>query len=915
MQRTLCLILSVLLVVVAALAVGQWVTRTDVSAATPINFGEVISASIASVGESDNYTFSGDVNDTVLVRLEDTGGETSFYAKMGLYAPDGSLVASQYSTGSYEVQQTLAASGTYSILVSDENLNSTGTYNVYIERINNPSSSTPITYGNVTSGSINSSPEVKVYTFSGDVNDTVLIRLEDTGAVASFYAKIRLYAPDGSLVASQYSTGSYEVQQTLATSGTYSILVSDENLNSTGTYELVVTRRNATQNQPPDQPGNVSPSETASGVSVAPTLGSTSFSDPDAGDSQAASQWQVTSVSGDYSSPVYDSGEDSSNLNEMDVPAGILQGNTTYYWRVRYQDSGGNWSEWSAETRFRTTNDSFTDSVALPGEAFKDPETTVFSGIFAVIFVLVFYFAATLFNSTFKENYGMIHEWIGRVSRQLGSIDRNVREKTSGLPHFSGRMKIYLRAAAIVILSAILYSLIDPSFGFNVKGLAFFVAMVVSVGIVTLAYEGVQVVLMTRRFSIPAGFKFFWMALIIAAICVGTSRAIDFHPGIIYGFVGAATVLSVKRPDKRQESVAILLGTAVLLAAAICAFYMRGLTQNAADRSDHFWVLLGNFILTITCVMGLEGLLFTLLPLPFMDGGKVAAWKWWVAVAALSLVVFFFVSIIVIKGNTLGEAASDVKMIVMAALMPLCLVVSGGFWLYFWLRRRNQQRREEAAPGLVTSGGATDTMALQTEGGIGLSGTLDEVLQAMSARVEKNNHHTASHQRRVTDLAHAIAVELGLSGEQSRAVRLAGMLHDVGKMLIPGELLSKPGRLTDTEFETVRTHSRAGSEMLKEMKVPSPIVDIVEQHHERIDGSGYPSGLKGDQSALEARILAVADVVEAMSSERPYRPAFSVDKALEEIVSNRGKLYDAGVVDACLAVFRKGSFRFADQSI
>jgi putative nucleotidyltransferase with HDIG domain len=157
-------------------------------------------------------------------------------------------------------------------------------------------------------------------------------------------------------------------------------------------------------------------------------------------------------------------------------------------------------------------------------------------------------------------------------------------------------------------------------------------------------------------------------------------------------------------------------------------------------------------------------------------------------------------------------------------------------------------------------------------------------------------------------------VELGLSGEQSRAVRLAGMLHDVGKMLIPGELLNKPGRLTDAEFDTVKTHSRAGSEMLKEEQVPAAIADIVAQHHERMDGSGYPSGLKGDQSALEARILAVADVVEAMTADQPYRPAFSLDKALEEIASKRGKLYDASVVDACLALFKKGTFRFAEQS-
>lgn len=185
------------------------------------------------------------------------------------------------------------------------------------------------------------------------------------------------------------------------------------------------------------------------------------------------------------------------------------------------------------------------------------------------------------------------------------------------------------------------------------------------------------------------------------------------------------------------------------------------------------------------------------------------------------------------------------------------------------------------------------------------------MFKAVASKVEAKDRHTASHQKRVTELAHAIAVELGLSKERSRVVRIAGLLHDVGKTVIPSEILSKPGRLSDTELATVKTHPRAGYEMLKEMQVPVPIADIVAQHHERMDGSGYPSGLNGDQSALEARILAVADVVEAMTSEQPYRPAFSLDKALEEISGKRGKLCDASVVDACLAVFRKKSFRFA----
>lgn len=196
-----------------------------------------------------------------------------------------------------------------------------------------------------------------------------------------------------------------------------------------------------------------------------------------------------------------------------------------------------------------------------------------------------------------------------------------------------------------------------------------------------------------------------------------------------------------------------------------------------------------------------------------------------------------------------------------------------------------------------------------------LEGTLDGVIQAMALTVEIRDRHTAGHQRRVTELAHAIAGELGLSGERTRAVRIAGLLHDLGKITIPTEILSKPGRLTDMEFAIIKTHPKAGYEILKSIEFPWPVAEIVVQHHERMDGSGYPLGLKGDQSTLEARILAVADVVEAMASHRPYRPALGVDRALKEIIGNRGRLYDAEVVDACLAVFHAGTFRFADQGI
>ncbi len=196
-----------------------------------------------------------------------------------------------------------------------------------------------------------------------------------------------------------------------------------------------------------------------------------------------------------------------------------------------------------------------------------------------------------------------------------------------------------------------------------------------------------------------------------------------------------------------------------------------------------------------------------------------------------------------------------------------------------------------------------------------LQDTLDGVIQAMALTVETRDRHTAGHQRRVTELAYAIATEIGLSKERSRAVSIAGMLHDLGKITIPTEILSKPGRLTEMEFAIVKTHPKAGYDILKNIEFPWPVAEIVVQHHERLDGSGYPSGLKGDQSALEARILAVADVVEAMASHRPYRPALGVDRALNEISGNKGRLYDSDVVEACLTVFNSRAFRFADQGV
>ena len=185
---------------------------------------------------------------------------------------------------------------------------------------------------------------------------------------------------------------------------------------------------------------------------------------------------------------------------------------------------------------------------------------------------------------------------------------------------------------------------------------------------------------------------------------------------------------------------------------------------------------------------------------------------------------------------------------------------------------------------------------------------MEGIIQAMSLAVESRDPYTAGHQQRVAELACAIVEEMGFSDEQIMGIRMAGVVHDLGKISIPAEILSKPSRLTDIEFSLIKTHPQSSYDILKGIEFPWPIAQVVLQHHERMDGSGYPQGLSGEGILMEARILAVADVVEAMSSHRPYRPALGIDKALEEIPQNKGILYDPEVVDACLRLFKEKDF-------
>lgn len=195
-----------------------------------------------------------------------------------------------------------------------------------------------------------------------------------------------------------------------------------------------------------------------------------------------------------------------------------------------------------------------------------------------------------------------------------------------------------------------------------------------------------------------------------------------------------------------------------------------------------------------------------------------------------------------------------------------------------------------------------------------LEGAFMRTVEVATTLSEMRDPHTAGHERRVAGIAVAIGAKLGFDARRQEGLRVAGYLHDVGKIAIPAEILSKPGPLSRAEFDLVKSHAQSGYDILKCVEFPWPVAQVALQHHERLDGTGYPNGLRGDTILLEARILAVADAVEAMASHRPYRPALGIDQALAEIEQGRGKVYDPAVADACLTLFRQKGYAIPTES-
>lgn len=199
---------------------------------------------------------------------------------------------------------------------------------------------------------------------------------------------------------------------------------------------------------------------------------------------------------------------------------------------------------------------------------------------------------------------------------------------------------------------------------------------------------------------------------------------------------------------------------------------------------------------------------------------------------------------------------------------------------------------------------------INSDAGIHLKHVLTDAIAAIASTLEQRDPYTAGHQRRVSELAAAIGMEMGLSEDMIEGIYFGGLIHDVGKISVPAEILGKPGHLNDIEFGLIKSHAEDGYKILKDIALPWPVAEMVRQHHERMDGSGYPRKLQGDQIIIEARILAVADVVEAMSADRPYRPGLGMDAALAEITRWRATHFDSTVVDACMTLIKSKGFTF-----
>ncbi len=355
--------------------------------------------------------------------------------------------------------------------------------------------------------------------------------------------------------------------------------------------------------------------------------------------------------------------------------------------------------------------------------------------------------------------------------------------------------------------------------------------------------------------------------------------------------ISAADVLSGRAPKERFQGKIVFVGTS-----------STGIGERRATPVDPFLpgvevhatvahnILRNHHVLRPSWIPGLElltvvaaGLLSTLLL-----AGTGAAWGLFVLVAASA------------SFWTISRWIFQSRGIFVSPLLPL-LVIAVNFavltLMKFWKEEALVRKRTDE---VLLANKATEQSFER------LWQAMRGTVKALASASEYRDPYTAGHQRRVANLARAIATEMNLPADQIDGLHLAGIIHDLGKISLPAGILSMPRKLTELEFMLVKTHPKSGYEILKDIEFPWPIARMVLEHHERMDGSGYPNGLTGERLLIESRILSVADVVEAITTDRPYRAALGIDYALREIVDKRGSLFDPNVVDACVQLFRKG---------
>ena len=395
------------------------------------------------------------------------------------------------------------------------------------------------------------------------------------------------------------------------------------------------------------------------------------------------------------------------SFNESDVPAGKTVALAFYNesedkWEFVSGTDNGNGTATFELTHFSAYTllyekkypSSFVDSIPLVGDLSTNPKVIGTNLLFALLLVLMFYIAATLFNSALRENYAAIEGWMARPFKRLakpkGDSEDPARKNNTG--------KLLLEGFLAVLVTALLYCFLDPYFTHGMSGLLLFAAMTIAIGIVTFFYEGVQILLSKYRFGVPAKFKLHPIALVLGLVFVLISRAVHFHPGLIFGFVGACVpLLATRHLDTRKHGILILVSTVTLTIACILTFLLRTPLHDAmAGHESVGWSLL-DMILAAIFIIGLEGLVFTLIPLMFVDGERLVKWHKWIWITVFTIVVFLFYYIIINKDGEIVDAMGDIKVQMMFVITGVFLVLSIGVWLFLGMRHKRKAESGHAA--------------------------------------------------------------------------------------------------------------------------------------------------------------------------------------------------------------------------